>query len=852
MGNEFRQPEPFKLVDGIYYVGVQDPDLRVFDIIMSTEFGTTYNAYVIKGRDQIALAETAKAKFTEDYLASLRQVVDITQVSYLIVSHTEPDHAGSIEALLDINPSITIVATPCAIGYLKHIVNRDFHCLAVKAGMTLGLGGKTLEFYPLPNLHWPDTMFTYVREDRALITCDSFGSHYSHPGVLRSNVTDEAGYLRATKYYFDNIIGPFKRPYMVNALTVVDALALDFILTGHGPVHDSHIDELLTLYRDWCAAPESDGRKRVAIPYVSAYGYTRELANEIARGVESAGDISVAAFDLVDQDAAEASAAIDAADGVIFGTPTILGEALAPIWDLATRLYPPIHGGKLASVFGSYGWSGEGVPHLIERLKQVRMKVLDGYRVRFKPNAGELLDAFEYGYNFGCTLLNKENDRAQKKSATKQLKCLVCGALMPEGTTVCPVCGVGVEQFIIVEAELVTFHRDTGRRFIIAGAGIAGVSAAAAIRERDSTANIVLLDEEESLPYNRPMLTKNMFSALTADQLAIYDESWYEELRITRIGGQRIVGLDTAAKTIKLESGAALMYDACVLALGASSFIPPILGADKANVFAIRTLGDVKRLEAAAKTAQRAVIIGGGVLGLETAWELRKVKLDVTVVEALPRLLDRKAAPAASEMLSQAVRDAGIELLIGAKVESIAGGERVSGVQLADGRLIPADIVIFSTGIKPNIQAAEGSGITLNRGIVVDERMATSAADVFACGDCAILGGMRYGLWAEAAAMGAVAGASAVGDTAAYTPALYPVALNALGTSLYAVGDTGSDPSKSYKTVELRDMAKRTLAVYHFLGQRLVGVTLLGEVSSMSDAQGWVEAGAAYPTLFTR
>ncbi|GHU71920.1 oxidoreductase [Clostridia bacterium] len=853
---QYKQPEPFKLTDGLYYVGVHDPELRVFDIIMSTEFGTTYNAYVIKGNSpdgKVALAETAKAKYTDDYIAALNKVTDIEKVSYLIVSHTEPDHVGSIEALLDINPSLTIVATPCAIGYLKHIVNRDFHCLPVKSGLILDLGGKHLSFYQLPNLHWPDTMFTYIQEDRALITCDSFGSHYCHPEVLRSAVTDYEGYMRATKYYFDNIIGPFKRPYMVNALKAIEPLQLDWILTGHGPVHDSHIDELLDIYKEWCAAPESDGRRHVAIPYVSAYGYTKQLAAEITRGVESAGDIAVSAFDLVETDAVEAAAAIDAADGVLFGTPTILGEALAPIWDLATRLYPPIHGGKLGSAFGSYGWSGEGVPHIIERLKQARLKVLDGYKVRFKPNGGELSDAFEFGYNFGCVLLDKENDRAQQGKTGKQLKCLVCGAIMPEGTTVCPVCGVGPDQFISIDAPVVEFRRDTDRRFIIVGAGIAGVSAAAAIRTRDDTASIVLLDVEEGLPYNRPMLTKNMFSALTADQLAIYDEEWFEQQRIVRVSAQRVQSLDTAAKTVRLESGAELMYDACVLALGASSFVPPIKGADAGNVFAIRSLGDVRRLEAAAKSAKSAVVIGGGVLGLEAAWELRKIKMDVTVVEALPRLLDRKVAATASDMLAGITEKTGIRLLLGAMVAAVeSDGGKVSGVRLGDGTVIPADIVVFSTGIVPNVKVAQESGIAVERGVVVDERMRTSAEGVYACGDCAIYGGMRYGLWAEAASMGDVAGANAVGDGQVYVRALMPVTLNALGTALYAVGDTGSDASKAYKTVEFRDNAKGTLAAYHFLGQRLMGVTLLGDASGMRDAQEQVESGAAYATLFTK
>ena len=268
-------------------------------------------------------------------------------------------------------------------------MNEDFYSIPVKNGDELKIGNKTLQFFLLPNLHWPDTMYTYIKEDKTLVTCDSFGSHYAHEGILRSTVTDTEGYLRATKYYFDNILGPFKQPYMTNALELVHSLDIDMICPGHGPVLDSHIPELLAIYAEWCKIPTNE-KTTVVIPYVSAYGYTEQLAEKITEGILEAGDIAVKRYDLVTADAAEVAAEIGAADGILFGTPTILQEALKPIWDLTTGMYPPIHGGKLASAFGSYGWSGEGVPHIIARLKQIHLRVVDGFRVRFKPSEREL------------------------------------------------------------------------------------------------------------------------------------------------------------------------------------------------------------------------------------------------------------------------------------------------------------------------------------------------------------------------------------------------------------------------------------------------------------------------------
>ena len=199
-----------QLREGFYWTGIVDAELRVFDIIMYTEFGTTYNSYVLKAGDKVILFETAKEKFFDEYLEKLKEVIDVSKIDYLIVNHTEPDHAGSVEHLLDCSPQMKIVATGCAISFLKQIINRDFCSIPVKDNQEMKIGDKTFRFLIVPNLHWPDTMYTYIEEEQILVTCDSFGSHYGFEDVLASKVTDMDGYLRAPKYYYDCIIGPFK------------------------------------------------------------------------------------------------------------------------------------------------------------------------------------------------------------------------------------------------------------------------------------------------------------------------------------------------------------------------------------------------------------------------------------------------------------------------------------------------------------------------------------------------------------------------------------------------------------------------------------------------------------------
>ena len=565
------QAKALKLRENFYWAGILDDTLRVFDIIMYTEFGTTYNSYLYKAGDKVILFETVKEKFFDDYLKELEKIVDVTKIDYLVVNHTEPDHAGSVQRLLELNPGLKVIATPTAISFLQNIVNGDFCSIAVKDEQEMKIGSITLRFLHVPNLHWPDTMYTYIEEEQALVTCDSFGSHYSFDEILVSRVTNQEDYWKATKYYFDCIIGPFK-PFMLQALERVRQLDVSMICTGHGPVLDTDIDKMYNTYEEWCTVVNPNQKKTVVIPYVSAYGYTGQLAEEIAKGIADSGDIDVRSYDMVTADQGKVLEELGFADGILFGTPTIVGEALKPIWDLTTSIFAGTHGGKLASAFGSYGWSGEGVPHIIERLHQLRMRVPDeGFRVRFKPSEVDLLNAYDYGYNFGCLLQDKENPK--KSAKTTLVKCLVCGAIFDSSMEICPVCGVGKENFVPVEEEDTSYRNDTENLYAIIGNGAAGISAAEAIRERDKTGSIYMISNEEYPSYNRPMLTKSLAAGLEAEQIAVKEASWYEENNVYQMLGKNVTGIDTQKKEIYTADGAKFKYTKLIYALGSECFI---------------------------------------------------------------------------------------------------------------------------------------------------------------------------------------------------------------------------------------------------------------------------------------
>ena len=845
------QTKSLKLRDNFYWAGILDDTLRVFDIIMYTEFGTTYNSYVYKTGDKVILFETAKAKFFDDYLRELKEQVDVTKIDYLVVNHTEPDHAGSVEALLDLNPQLKIIATPTAINFLKHIVNRDFCSIATKDNQEMKIGNATLRFLHVPNLHWPDTMYTYLEEEQILVTCDSFGSHYALPEILVSKVTNEADYWKATRYYFDCIIGPFK-PFMLKALERVRQLDLSMICTGHGPVLDTGIDKMLNTYEEWCTVINPNQKKTVVMPYVSAYGYTGQLAEEIAKGIRESGDIEVRTYDMVTADQGKVLEELGFADGILFGTPTIVGEALKPIWDLTTSIFAGTHGGKLASAFGSYGWSGEGVPHIIQRLKQLKMRVPDdGFRVRFKPSENDLQDAYEYGYNFGCMLLEKENPKKQKGKTTL-VKCLVCGEIFDSSLEVCPVCGVGKENFVPVESEETSYRKDTQNLYAILGNGAAGLNAAKAIRERDKTGSIYMISNEEYPAYNRPMLTKSLVAGLDAEQIAIQDASWYEEQNIYQILGKNVTGIDTKEKEIQTSDGAKFKYNKLIYAMGSECFIPPIPGADQPEVVAIRRLSDTNKVTELLKQTKEAVVIGGGVLGLEAAWELKKAHCKVTVLELAPRLMGRQLDTAAGEMLKSISEAQGIAIHTGVQIAAIEGDGHVTGVRLGDGQVIPAQLVIVSCGVRANTAIAKEAGLETDRAVVVGSRMNTSDENIFACGDCAQYEGINYAIWPQAVEQGKVAGANAAGEALEYTTVPAALTFHGMNTALFSIGDNGTNPDLIYKTVEFKDVARKQYEKYYFRNNRLCGVILIGDVSRMGELTEAVEKRVSFQELFAK
>ncbi len=839
-----------QLKDGITWIGALDPDLRIFDIIMHTEFGTTYNSFLVMGSEKTAVFETVKAKCFDEYIEKLQSEIDVTQLDYIVVDHTEPDHVGSVEMLLDYAPNAKVVGSSAAIKFLKAICNRDFDYIAVNTGDTLDLGGKTLQFINAPFLHWPDSIYTYIREDKTLITCDSFGSHYSLDDILFSKLDNRPNYEKALKYYFDMIMGPFKE-HMLKAIDKIEDLEIDMVCPGHGPVLDDNPWQIINQCKEWSIEENPNTKPTVVIPYASAYGYTAQMAETIAKGVSEQGDFNVFLHDMVYADKATVLGQIKWADGVLFGSPTINSDALPPIIDLVMAMNPITHGRKLAGAFGSYGWSGEAVPNIEDRMKQVRLKVQPGLRVNFKPSGDELNLAYEFGVRFGQKLAGVDvadtpvHAPASRTSVNpsgemKQWRCIICDEVFDgvEPPEICPACGASHEQFEEYVEEAITFTSNLAANIVVVGNNAAGTAAVEAIRKRNTVATITMISAEAHLGYYRPMLSDYLSDSHNLDMFYLHDQAWYDDNKIQLVLGKKAMTIHKEDQVVELEDGTRVKYDQLILANGSHNFVPKITDAHLPGVFTLKSIDDANAIKSMAKKVKSAVVIGAGLLGLEAAWELKHLGLDVTVVEVADRILPRQLDLEGSEIFEAGVAASGVHIMKGAVANAILGKEKAEGVVLCDGETVKGDLVLISAGVRANIALAQTAGLATDRGVIVDEKMRTSVANIYAAGDVAEYQGISYAVWPEALEQGKIAGANAIGDDLAYSHMTPSNVFNGMNMSVFSIGDIGRD-NLAYKVVADKNPSDNMYRKLYFVDDSFVGGILIGDVTkTMSLIRG--------------
>ena len=394
-----------KITKDVSWIGVLDRDIVTFDVVMETKFGTSYNSYFVNAEKK-TVVETVKEKFWDTYLEKLKTVVNPEEIEYIVMNHTEPDHSGCLSRLLEIAPRAQVVGSGNAIRYLKDLLGFEFPHLVVKDGQTLDLGNKTLQFVAAANLHWPDSIMTYLQEDGLLFTCDIFGEHYCNEEMFDDKVGD---FDDAFRYYYDVIMKPYSR-FMLQAIERIRPLEISAILPGHGAILRKNWKKYVDLSEQY-AREALNGQKpnRVFIGYVSAYQNTGIIAEMIARGIREAGELEVDLCDIEKMELGTIELKISQASGIVLGCPTFSQNILMPIYQLFALINPIRDRNKPAAAFGSYGWSGEGARIMTSAMSNLKLKVMDeGLMVKFTPHSQVQEKCIDYGRKFGKFMLAEQ------------------------------------------------------------------------------------------------------------------------------------------------------------------------------------------------------------------------------------------------------------------------------------------------------------------------------------------------------------------------------------------------------------------------------------------------------------
>ncbi|HNZ63087.1 MAG TPA: FAD-dependent oxidoreductase [Bacillota bacterium] len=375
------------------------------------------------------------------------------------------------------------------------------------------------------------------------------------------------------------------------------------------------------------------------------------------------------------------------------------------------------------------------------------------------------------------------------------------------------------------------------QKLVIIGSGIAGLSAAEAARKQDADAEIILLTDDTHMPYHRPRLPEVIMDPTSIDKVFLHDQAWYEERRIDLRLNTSVKRVDTEAQKVLLEEdGTDIGYDKLILATGSASFLPPMPGNELPGVFTLWTLDDAIAISDYIRDARKAVVIGGGLLGLEVAYALKKRGLDTTILERGKALLSRQLDTRSSTMFQEQVERLGIHVLKEASVAEILADPatgKVSAVKLTDEAVVPTDIVLVSTGVRARVDVMDGVNIAIDRRFVTNNRMETNIPNVYAAGDCAVMDTLWYGLWSVSTREGKAAGANAAGGDEACVIPPPPYLVNTMETRIASAGDTSPKDPEVTSQISFDE----TQLIYdrrNFLGDKLVGYILLGDTTPFS------------------
>ncbi|HHV41742.1 MAG TPA: NAD(P)/FAD-dependent oxidoreductase [Clostridiaceae bacterium] len=376
------------------------------------------------------------------------------------------------------------------------------------------------------------------------------------------------------------------------------------------------------------------------------------------------------------------------------------------------------------------------------------------------------------------------------------------------------------------------------KRIVIIGSGVAGVAAAEAARKNDPDAEILIYSADPDLPFYRLRVAEVLKDPEAAEKLYLHPAEWYEERKINLVSATNVVAFECQDKKLALDNNEVIDWDQLIIAAGSRSFILPLKGFDRENCFSLWSLEDAREFAKAIreKNLRTCAIIGGGLLGLEAAWQIHQAGLKVKILEFAPALLARQLDARASELLKQYIESLGISVFLGADSQEILGeGETgpVESIILKDGRSIDCDCVLMSVGVRANTEIASKAGLDIGRRIKVDSEMKTSCPGVYAAGDvCEVDDGFWFGLWAISMNQGKIAGSNATGGNLKFVKDIPPYIVNTMNTRIVSQGDLPAEEGEGYR-FEITEKAETySYKKLVYKEDKLVGFILLGDFAN--------------------
>ena len=379
-----------EITEGIHWVGAIDWNIRNFHGYI-THRGTTYNAYLIVD-EETALVDTVKAPFFPEMMRRIREIVDPGEIDYLISNHTEPDHSGSIRKVLEVAENAELIASDFGTKGLKRYYGDDLECTSIKEKPSVSLGKRTLQFVPIPMVHWPDSMVTYIPEERLLLSNDAFGQHLASSKRFDDEV-DQAVLMQEATTYYANIVMPLWMS-VSRALKALEGVDIEVIAPSHGIIWRGNPGMILEAYQRWV---EGRTEKRAVIVYDTMWGSTERVAKALAEGISSEG-VVVNLYRLRDTHNSDVIAEILEARAVLVGSPTLNNGLFPSVASFLAYMKGLKPRNKIGAAFGSYGWGGGAKRAVEAEMKAAGVELLESdLDYNYRPTEKELEEAVEFG-----------------------------------------------------------------------------------------------------------------------------------------------------------------------------------------------------------------------------------------------------------------------------------------------------------------------------------------------------------------------------------------------------------------------------------------------------------------------